>query len=159
MYISIPSGKRFCGIKHDNYLSYILLQIRVLSETRKQKGPVESHDSAELLSFVQAVISVPPSSVNTIVLSLPTVTYSTRLPQSASSNSDTASGSFFSSSINRSNSRLRMPRCLMSVSFFAIALKENQKYSSTPSPTTLHIACNFVLPERRLSTMLKMKPP
>ena len=51
---------------------------------------------------IHALISVSPSSVNTIVLSLLTVTYSTRLPQSASSNSDTASGSLFSSSMNRS---------------------------------------------------------
>lgn len=58
----------------------------------------------------QAFISVPPISVNTIVLSLPTVTYSTRLPQSASSNSETALGSFSSSVINCSNSRLWMPR-------------------------------------------------
>ncbi|MER2055336.1 MAG: hypothetical protein ABTB30_08635, partial [Clostridia bacterium] len=58
-----------------------------------------------------AFISVPPISVNTIVLSLATVTYSTRLPQSVSSKSETASGSFSSSTMNRSNSRLRMPPC------------------------------------------------
>lgn len=56
-------------------------------------------------------ISVPPIIVNTIVLSLPTVKYSARLPQSASSNPWTTSGSFSSSVTKRSSSRLRMPRC------------------------------------------------
>ena len=54
------------------------------------------------------MISVPPIIVNTIVLSLLTVTYSTRLPQSASSNSDTASGSFSSSSMKRSKDYLKV---------------------------------------------------
>lgn len=56
--------------------------------------------------------------MNTIVLSLLTVTYSTRLPQCASSNSVIASGSFSSSVMNSSNSRCRMPRCRMSAVYY-----------------------------------------
>ena len=52
--------------------------------------------------------------VNTIVLSFLTVTYSTMLPQSDSSNSVTASGSFSSSVMKRSNYRRRMPFCRIS---------------------------------------------
>ena len=59
-------------------------------------GVVAEHTLFIEFLHLYAFISVPPISVNTIVLSLATVTYSTRLPQSVSSKSETASGSFSS---------------------------------------------------------------
>ena len=66
-----------------------------------------------------ALIFIPLVSVKTMSSFALTVRWSTMLPQSASSNSVTISGSFSTDWMNLSSSRLRMPLAEMSAVVFS----------------------------------------